>query len=78
MNKLKRDSSTKSSKSDKKSSLLNVIKNELPKNSLVINSVLKSSKAMVLPVAKSLDFLLVGFISIVFYNLATKYYNYYY
>tara|TARA_B100001175_G_scaffold287101_1_gene269338 strand:+ start:1080 stop:1292 length:213 start_codon:yes stop_codon:yes gene_type:complete len=62
--------------SEKNSGLLNVINNELPKNSLVVNSALKSSKAMVLPLSKTLDYLLVGFISIVFYNMV-KHYAYY-
>jgi len=59
---------------EKDSGLLNVLNNELPKNSLVINSVLKSSKAIVLPLSKSVDYLLVGFLSVVFYNIVRYYY----
>ena len=60
--------------SSKKSSEL-LITEELPKNSIVINSGLKSSifvldtlKSIILPASKSLDYLLFGVTSVLVYN----------
>jgi len=72
MNLLKRNSSKKESNL--------VINEELPKNSIVINSTLKSSKFVVsslkriiLPVSKSIDYLLFGLTSIILYNFYLQY-----
>ena len=58
-----------------------VITEELPKNSLIINSSLKSSifvydtlKSMILPASKGLDYLLVGVISVLVYNLVVRFF----
>lgn len=58
-----------------------VITEELPKNSIVINSSLKSSifvydtlKSMILPVSKGLDYLLVGVTSVLVYNLLVSFF----
>lgn len=58
-----------------------VITEELPKNSMVINSSLKSSifvydilKRIILPVSKSLDYLLVGVTSIFVYNFVVSFF----
>jgi hypothetical protein len=58
-----------------------VITEELPKNSMIINSSLKSSifvydtlKSMILPASKGLDYLLVGVISVLVYNLVVRFF----
>ena len=58
-----------------------VIIEELPKNSMVISSSLKSSifvydtlKSMILPVSKGLDYLLVGFTSVLVYNVLVSFF----
>lgn len=58
-----------------------VITEELPKNSMVINSSLKSSifvydtlKSMILPASKGLDYLLVGFTSVLVYNVIVSFF----
>jgi hypothetical protein len=58
-----------------------VITEELPKNSMVINSSLKSTifvydtlKSMVLPASKGLDYLLVGVTSVLVYNLLISFF----
>jgi hypothetical protein len=58
-----------------------VITEELPKNSVVINSSLKSSifvyntlKSMILPASKGLDYLLVGVTSVLVYNFVVSYF----
>ena len=53
--------------------LLNSLNNELPKNSAVVNKVLKGSTALIGPISKSIDYVLVGALSIVIYNLVNKY-----
>ena len=58
-----------------------VITEELPKNSMVINSSLKSSifvydtlKSMILPASKGLDYLLVGVSSVLVYNFVVSFF----
>ena len=58
-----------------------VITEELPKNSMVINSSLKSSifvyntlKSMILPASKGLDYLLVGVTSVLVYNFVVSFF----
>ena len=58
-----------------------VITEELPKNSMIINSSLKSSifvydtlKSMILSASKGVDYLLVGVTSILVYNFVVSYF----
>lgn len=58
-----------------------VITEELPKNSMVINSSVKSSifvydtlKSMILPASKGLDYLLVGVTSVLMYNFVVSFF----
>ena len=58
-----------------------VITEELPKNSMVINSSLKSSiflydtfKRMILHASKGLDYLLVGVTSVLVYNFTVSFF----
>ena len=58
-----------------------VITEELPKNSMVINSSVKSSifvydtlKSMILPASKGLDYLLVGVSSVLVYNFVVSFF----
>ena len=58
-----------------------VITEELPKNSMVINSSVKSTifvydtlKSMILPASKGLDYLLVGVTSVLVYNFVVSFF----
>ena len=58
-----------------------VITEQLPKNSMVINSSVKSSifvydtlKSMILPASKGLDYLLVGVTSVLMYNFVVSFF----
>tara|TARA_Y100000389_G_scaffold123044_1_gene120335 strand:- start:2853 stop:3074 length:222 start_codon:yes stop_codon:yes gene_type:complete len=58
-----------------------VITEELPKNSMVINSSVKSTifvydtlKSMILPASKGLDYLLVGVSSVLVYNFVVSFF----
>ena len=58
-----------------------VITEQLPKNSMVINSSVKSSifvydtlKSMILPASKGLDYLLVGVSSVLVYNFVVSFF----
>ena len=62
----------KKEKTEEKS-LINTCTDELPKNSKVIGTILKGTTALVSPISKSIDYVIIGTLSIVVYNLVNNY-----
>ena len=60
-------------KNTEEKSLINTCKDELPKNSKVIGTILKGTTALVSPISKSIDYIIIGTLSIVVYNLVNNY-----
>jgi hypothetical protein len=60
-------------KKTQEKSLINTCTDELPKNSKVIGTILKGTTALVSPISKSIDYVIIGTLSIVVYNLVNNY-----
>jgi len=60
-------------KKTEEKSLINTCTDELPKNSKVIGTILKGTTALVSPISKSIDYVIIGTLSIVVYNLLNNY-----
>ena len=60
-------------KKTEEKSLINTCTDELPKNSKVIGTILKGTTALVSPISKSIDYVIIGTLSIVVYILVNNY-----
>ena len=60
-------------KKTEEKSLINTCTDELPKNSKVIGTILKGTTALVSPISKSIDYVIIATLSIVVYNLVNNY-----